>query len=162
MSASKQAAVEPQTLDIGYVSLFVGLRLNELVLDELLAAGFHGIRHAHGYVFQHLLGGAMAISELGRHLGVTQQAASKTVAELIGLGYLEDADAPDARVRRVALSERGHAAVHQARAIRAAYQRRLTKKHGPELARACRILAAVLEDLGGAEAVRTRKVRAPR
>lgn len=162
MSAPQEMPVEPQGLDIGYLSLFVGLRFNELVLGELLEAGFRGIRHAHGYVFQHLLAGPMAISELGRHLGVTQQAASKTVAELIGLGYLEDAESADARVRRVALSERGHAAIEAARSIRARYQRRLSKKHGPELARACRLLAAVLDDLGGAAAVRTRKVRAPR
>lgn len=162
MTLQKPPSAEPAALDIGYVSLFVGLRFNELVLEALLAAGYAGIRHAHGYVFQHLLAGPMAISELGRHLGVTQQAASKTCAELTALGYLEEASSADARVRRVALSERGAQAIEKARSIRAGYERRLIKKHGPEVARACRLLAAVLEDLGGAEAVRTRKVRAPR
>lgn len=109
-----------------------------------------------------MLTGPLAISELAGHLGVTQQAASKTVAELIELGYLEQVSSLDARVRRVALSERGHAAIDKARSIRAVYQRRLIKKHGGEVARAGRLLAEVLEDLGGAEAVRTRKVRAPR
>ena len=162
MSGVKQGPVALETLDLGYLSLFVGLRINELVLGELLAAGFAGIRHAHGYVFQHLVAGPMAITELARHLDVTQQAASKTVSELVGLGYLEGAESVDARVRRVALSERGRAAIAAARAIRARQQRRLTKKHGGEVARACRLLSEVLEDLGGAEAVRTRKVRAPR
>ncbi|MET0791839.1 MAG: MarR family transcriptional regulator, partial [Polyangiaceae bacterium] len=75
MTAPKQPSAEPAALDLGYLSLFVGLRINELVLDALLKAGFAGIRHAHGYVFQHLLPGPLAISELARHLGVTQQAA---------------------------------------------------------------------------------------
>ena len=162
MSATKQPSADPEGLDLGYLSLFVGLRFNELVLEALLAAGFTGIRHAHGYVFQHLLADPMAVSELARHLGVTQQAASKSVAELTSLGYLEDTGSVDARVRRVALSERARAAIEKTRSIRAGYQRRLSKKHGTELARACRLLASVLEDLGGAEAVRTRKVRAPR
>ena len=162
MSTPQEPSAEPQALDIGYLSLFVGLRFNELVLDALLEAGFNGIRHAHGYVFQHLLLGPMAVTELAGHLGVTQQAASKTVAELEGLGYLEDTDSVDARVRRVALSARARAALQKTRSIRAGYQRRLTKKHGAEVARARGLLAAILEDLGGAQAVRTRKVRAPR
>ena len=162
MSAPKDPSAEPEGLDLGYLALFVGLRFNELVLDALLAAGFAGIRHAHGYVFQHLLAGPMAVTELSRHLGVTQQAASKTVAELTSLGYLEDAGSSDARVRRVALSERARAAIEKTRSIRAGYQRRLSKKHGAEVVRARRLLASVLEELGGAQAVRTRKVRAPR
>ncbi|MES1174761.1 MAG: MarR family transcriptional regulator [Myxococcales bacterium] len=162
MTSPKPPSAEPEGLDLGYLSLFVGLRFNELVLEALLAAGFTGIRHAHGYVFQHLLTGPLAVSELARHLGVTQQAASKSVAELTSLGYLEDTGSADARVRRVALTEQARAAIEKTRSIRAGYQRRLSKKHGAEVARACRLLASVLEDLGGAEAVRTRKVRAPR
>jgi DNA-binding MarR family transcriptional regulator len=162
MTAAKQPSAEPEGLDLGYLSLFVGLRFNELVLEALLDAGFTGLRHAHGYVFQHLLMGPMAVSELGRHLGVTQQAASKSVAELTSLGYLEDTGSADARVRRVALTEQARAAIEKTRAIRASFQRKLTKKHGSEVARARRLLASVLADLGGAEAVRTRKVRAAR
>ena len=162
MKAAKPPPAEPEGLDIGYLSLFVGLRFNELVLEALHAAGFDGIRHAHGYVFQHLLGGPLKVSELGRLLGVSQQAASKSVAELMQLGYLEDAGSADARVRRVALSARAQAAIQKTRSYRAAWSRRLQKKHGPALDQARALLASVLEEMGGADAVRTRKVRAPR
>lgn len=162
MKSAAPPSAEPEALDIGYLSLFVGLRFNELVLEALHDAGFEGIRHAHGYVFQHLMAGPLAVSELGRLLGVSQQAASKSVAELMQLGYLEDAGSADARVRRVALSDRAHAAIQKTRSFRASWMRRLEKKHGAAFDGARRVLAALLEELGGAEAVRTRKVRAPR
>ena len=157
------SAVELESLDLGYLALFVGQRMNEQVLEDLHAAGFTGLRHAHGYVFQHLLGGPRSISELAGLLEVTQQAASKSVAELEGLGYVEKTESEDARVRRVALSARGRASVEKARALREALQRRFERQHGARaVEEARRLLADVLTSLGGAEAVRTRKVRAPR
>lgn len=156
-------AVQLEALDLGYLALFVGQRVNEQVLEDIHAAGFTGLRHAHGYVFQHLLGGPRSISELAGLLEVTQQAASKTVAELESLGYVEKTESEDARVRRVALSERGRAAVEKTRAVRAGLQQRFERQHGARaVAAARRLLAEVLTSLGGAEAVRTRRVRAPR
>ncbi|NMO13824.1 winged helix DNA-binding protein [Pyxidicoccus fallax] len=152
-----------ESLDLGYLALFVGQRVNEQVLEDIHAAGFTGLRHAHGYVFQHLLGGPRSISELAELLEVTQQAASKTVAELEALGYVERTASEDARVRRVALSARGQAAVERTRALRAGLQKRFERQHGAAAVDAARkLLAAVLTSLGGAEAVRARRVRAPR
>ncbi|MFP2933847.1 MarR family winged helix-turn-helix transcriptional regulator [Pyxidicoccus sp. 3LG] len=117
----------------------------------------------HGYVFQHLLGGPRSISELAGLLEVTQQAASKTVAELEGLGYVEKTESGDARVRRVALSARGLAAVEKTRAVRSGLQKRFERQHGARAVEEARkLLADVLSSLGGAEAVRTRRVRPPR
>ncbi len=94
---------------------------------------------------------------------MTQQAASKTVAELEKLGYVEEAGSEDARVRRVRLSERGRAAVDKSRAVRAGLEERFKRAHGSRaVAEAHQLLADVLESLGGAEAVRNRRVRAPR
>lgn len=166
--AAKKARVDadttggPRELDLAYLGLFVGLRVNELVLDRLHAAGFEGIRQAHGYVFQHLLVAPRSVTELSELLGVSQQAASKSVAELTALGYLQDADAFDRRIRKVALSARGLACVRKARALRASLQRQLVRRHGAEVARTRHLLAAILSELGGLEAVRTRSVRAPR
>ena len=157
------AAVRLESLDLGYLALFVGQRVNEQVLEDIHAAGFTGLRHAHGYVFQHLLGGPRSISELAGLLEVTQQAASKTVAELESLGYVEKTESGDARVRRVALSARGQAAVEKTRAVRAGLQKRFERQHGARAVEEARkLLAAVLTSLGGAEAVRARRVRAPR
>ncbi|MCP3140123.1 MarR family winged helix-turn-helix transcriptional regulator [Pyxidicoccus xibeiensis] len=157
------ATVQLEALDLGYLALFVGQRVNEQVLEDIHAAGFTGLRHAHGYVFQHLLGGPRSISELAGLLEVTQQAASKSVAELEGLGYVEKTESGDARVRRVALSARGLAAVEKTRAVRAGLQKRFERQHGARAVEEARkLLAAVLSSLGGAEAVRTRRVRQPR
>jgi DNA-binding MarR family transcriptional regulator len=164
MSRRKQAEpVRLEELDLGYLALFVGMRMNELVLEEVHAAGFEGLRHTHGYVFQHLLTGARSISELAALLEVTQQAASKTVAELQQLGFLEPTASEDARVRRVQLSARGLAAVEKGRAVRAELQKRLERSQGRQAVEATRkLLADVLASLGGAEAVRTRRIRLPR
>lgn len=157
------AAVQPGSLDLGHLALFVGMRVNDVVLEELHAAGFMGLRYAHGFVFQHLLGGPRSISELAGLLEVTQQAASKTVAELEKLGYVEEAGSEDARVRRVRLSSRGQAAVDKGRALRAGLEERWKRAHGSRALEEARgLLADLLESLGGAEAVRTRRVRQPR
>ncbi|MDY7227963.1 MarR family winged helix-turn-helix transcriptional regulator [Hyalangium rubrum] len=162
----RRKAAEPvslETLDLGHLALFVGMRVNELVLEELHAAGFEGLRYAHGFVFQHLLGGARSISELAALLEVTQQAASKTVAELEKRGFVEQTASDDARVRRVQLSERGLAAVEKSRAARAELQQRFEQRHGRRAVdEARKLLSLVLASLGGTEAVRTRRVRAPR
>lgn len=154
--------VDPRTLDLGYLALFVGMRINELVLDQLHAAGFEGLRQAHGYVFQHLLVRPLGITELAQLLGVSQQAASKSVAELLALGFLQEASGDDRRVRAITLSERGLACVRKARSLRAAMERRLVRRHGAEVARTRHLLAEILSELGGVSAVRTRTVRAPR
>lgn len=142
--------------------MFVGLRVNELVSEHLEESGFSGLRNSHGYIFQHLLAGPVAVTERARALGVSQQAASKSVAELRELGYLEEAAASDARVRLVALSQRGHAAIAATRAFRKKLDRNMHRRYGDELARVRAVLASVLEDFGGAEAVRTRTLRAAR
>lgn len=156
-------AVELEALDLGYLALFVGMRVNEQVLEGLHAAGFTGVRHSHGYVIQHLLGGPRSISELAGLLEVTQQAASKTVAELTQLGLLEPVSSEDARVRRVRLSSRGQAVVDTSRTLRAELQQRFERTFGKRAVQDARkLLAQVLGSLGGAQAVQSRRVRLPR
>src|SRR5204863_3802125 len=97
--------VLPAALDLGYLAQFVGAAFASAVQERLAAEGFDGLRFSHGYLVQHLVEGERTIGELAERLEVTQQAVSKTVAELEGLGYLERlADAADARVRRVRLT----------------------------------------------------------
>jgi DNA-binding MarR family transcriptional regulator len=160
---TESSEVRLEELDLGYLALFVGMWVNERVMEGIHAAGFKGLRHAHGYVFQHLLGGPRSISELATLLEVTQQAASKTVAELEQLGFIEQTASEDARVRRVRLSARGLAAVEKSRALRAGLQERFERSYGKRAVEDARkLLAQVLASLGGAEAVRSRRVRFPR
>jgi DNA-binding MarR family transcriptional regulator len=156
--------VDPRDLDLGTLALFVGSAAASAVQEEMAAQGFTGLRVSHGYVFQHLVEEARTIGELAVRVEVTQQAASKVVAELEGLGYVERVPDPrDARIRRVRLTGRGRAAVAAARRARAAQEDRLAERVGRERVEECRaLLAELLDELGGAGAVRRREVRPPR
>jgi DNA-binding MarR family transcriptional regulator len=94
---------------------------------------------------------------------MTQQGASKAVAELETLGYVERfADPGDARIRRVRFTPRGWDALETARRIRAEVDARLDAAHGPErMADLRTLLAEVLDTLGGTDAVHRRSVRPP-
>jgi DNA-binding MarR family transcriptional regulator len=155
-----EAEIDPGQLDLVLAALFAGLALNERVTERIHAAGFPDLRFSHGFVFQHLVPGPLPVGELARRMDVSQQAASKAAAELERLGYLERVPEPaDARVRRLALSERGVAAVAAGRAARAAVAAEVEAGLGPRRAKALRgALLDVLDAAGGLEAVRGRRV----
>ena len=140
-----------------------GLALTTEALRRLHAAGYSDLRISHGFVVQHVVEAPVRIGDLATRMGVTQQAASKAVAELAALGYLErGADPADARVRRIGLSARGRAAVAATRAVRADIERELAAALGADRVEAARRTALdALEWAGGADAVRTRRVPAP-
>jgi len=89
--------------------LFSGFRS---IIDELHAElarrGHPDIRPAHGFALQAIgLGGATA-TEAGRRLGISKQAAGKTVERLAELGYVErSGDDADRRRKLVRLTPRG-------------------------------------------------------
>jgi DNA-binding MarR family transcriptional regulator len=153
----------PPQLDLGLSALFAGQAVAGIVRDRLEARGFAGLRFSHGFLVQRLLEDEQSIAALAGALGVTQQAVSKTVAELERLGYVRRrADPRDRRVRLVALTERGRQAVEAAREERAALEADLRERLGPRrVAAATRLLHEVLELHGAAAAVRTRRVRPP-
>lgn len=163
-----EGGARPEGLAVGelaltQLALFVGMAADESVLRGLRAAGFAGLRPSHGYLVQRLLAGPSSISELARGLGVTQQAVSKSAAELARGGYLTDAESDDKRVRRVQLSERGWACVEASRGLRGAIEAGLREAVGERaLEQAHRVLSEALTRLGGAEAVQRRRVRPPR
>jgi DNA-binding MarR family transcriptional regulator len=93
--------------------LFAGFRS---VIDELHAElavrGHPDMRPAHGFAMQAIgLGGATA-TEVGKRLGISKQAAGKTVDRLEELGYVQriDDDA-DRRRKTVRLTPRGISAL---------------------------------------------------
>src|SRR3954451_13240820 len=156
-------AFDLDALDLTLASLFAGQALNEAVRARLEAAGFSGLRIGHGFLVQRLIEGEQPVGALARDLGVTQQAVSKTVAELERLGYVERRAGPgDARVRLVALTERGWAAVEAGRAARAAVVAELRERLGPRrVDAAARVLREVIELHGARAAVRGRRGRPP-
>jgi DNA-binding MarR family transcriptional regulator len=162
--ATKDRPVDPRTLPFGTLALFTGYAVSDALLLDLKEHGHDGLRFSHGFVFQHLVEADRTIGELAERMELTQQAASKSVAELEELGYLERAPDPnDGRIRRVRLSKKGRATVDAGRAAQKRLMDRLTRKIGESRLRAAQeTLAEVLESFGAADDVRARKVRLPR
>ncbi|MEV5962493.1 MarR family transcriptional regulator [Kribbella sp. NPDC051952] len=155
---------DPADADLSLASLFTGWALADEVQRRLAADGFEDARFADGVVFQHLVGGPVTISTLAERLGVTQQAASKTVADLHGRGYVaRTADPQDARARHVVLTDRGQAVIAAARRHRAAVDSALREALGDERVEAARLLLVdAIKQLGASPALRARAVRPPR
>lgn len=99
--------------------LFGGFRA---IIDDLHAElarrGHPEMRPAHGFAMQAIgLDGATA-SEVGRRLGISKQAAGKTIERLEAAGYATRAgDAADRRRKLVLLTPRGIDALAQSAAI---------------------------------------------
>jgi DNA-binding MarR family transcriptional regulator len=154
-------------LGIGYLGLFLGQRMNEVIIAQSRRGGYPQMRESYGYVIQHLVGKdgrvARTGSELAHRMGVSQQAASKAVAELVRLGVVRivpPAEGADRRAKLVQLTDIGWHGVTEARRARERLERQLEKKLGT--ARYVSIRAALRECLGlmgGLERIRNRKVR---
>jgi DNA-binding MarR family transcriptional regulator len=91
------------------VRLLLGFRL---LLDDLHAElarqGHPDARPLHGFVFQAIGPDGTTAAELGRRLGVSKQAAGKTIDSLEQLGYVRrEPDRRDQRQKIVVLTERG-------------------------------------------------------
>ena len=99
----------------------------------VVARGFDDIRPTHGYAFVRLAPDGATTGELAEHLGVTKQAASQLVEELVRKGYVERLPHPrDARARLIVLTERGWACTRAADAAAADTVRPWTETLGPD------------------------------
>jgi len=89
--------------------LFAGFRaLIDDLHAELARRGHPDVRPAYGFAMQAIGVHGATASEIGRRLGVTKQAAGKTVDRLERLGYVERVDDPaDARRKLIRLTPRG-------------------------------------------------------
>ncbi len=156
-------AVNPASLDIATLAWLTGSAANDYLLERLHRIGHQGVRTSHGYVIQHLIDGGPTVTELAAHLGVTQQAASKYVRELEGLGYVQRAaDADDARVRRLSLTERGHELVADSRQARTELESALVERAGAgAVTQAGTVLSHLLDLVHGTDGVTRRATRPP-
>jgi DNA-binding MarR family transcriptional regulator len=99
--------------------LFGGFRS---IIDELHAElgrrGHQDMRPAHGFAMQAIGFGGATATEVGRRLGISKQAAGKTVERLESLGYVRRAsDGADRRRKLVRLTPRGIEALTLSAAI---------------------------------------------
>ncbi|MCN9240632.1 MarR family winged helix-turn-helix transcriptional regulator [Streptomyces sp. RY43-2] len=99
--------------------LFAGFRtLIDGVHAELARQGHPDARPAHGFALQAIGPDGAAASDIARRLGISKQAAGKTVDRLVALGYAERSDDPaDARRRLVRLTARGRDVLARSAAI---------------------------------------------
>ncbi len=76
--------------------------------EQLADAGHPGARPIHGFALQAIGPDGVTVTELGRRLGVTKQAAAKTVAGLVNLGYVHRGAHPtDQRAAVIKRAARG-------------------------------------------------------
>ncbi|MFY4719616.1 MarR family winged helix-turn-helix transcriptional regulator [Streptomyces sp. LaBMicrA B280] len=94
--------------------------LTQRIHEGVVARGFADLRPAHGFAFARLAPDGATVTELAAHLGVTKQAASQLVDEVVRRGYAERRSHPgDARARLIVLTERGRACTRAAEAAAA-------------------------------------------
>ena len=159
----KSSSVDLESLDLAYLALFVGHRVNEMVVVKAKAKGHENVRESHGYVIQHLIDRERSITDLARRMEVTQQAASKSVTELIRLGVVESAPAKDRRAKLIRLTKRGMESVNDAWAVREKIDRQLSKALGQKNYRRVKEnLLVCLKELGGTKRIEARRVREPK
>ena len=116
--------------------------MNDHLHTRLTELGREPLRPAHGFAFRYLSDRPATAVELAAHLGVTKQAASKTVSELEEWGYLRrEAHPTDKRAYVLVLTERGHEYVRLASELWGEAEQKLATVIGPER------VAAIAEDL---------------
>lgn len=133
--------------------LFGGFRsLIDELHTELRDQGHPDVRPVHGFAMQAIgLDGATA-SEVGRRLGVSKQAAGKTIDRLEQLGYAtRTVDEHDGRRKVVVLTEPGLDMLRRSAEIFESLRARWARTVGPDRQRA---LEADLRKVVGAHAYR--------
>lgn len=147
-------------LDLVSAVSILGPATDRWVLDRLRDKGFDHLRPAHGYVIQRLITGPQTTVELAASLGVSQQAASRSAAEVVTAGYVErTVDESDGRRQPLVLTERGTAMIEASRSIRATLTARLAAAAGADQAETARqVLLVWITELGLATAVARRSV----
>lgn len=84
----------------------------EEVRVELARAGHPDLTVANEFAIQAINDGAGSAADLARALGVSRQAAAKTINSLEGLGYVtRTSDDEDARRKHLAVTDHGYEAI---------------------------------------------------
>ncbi|MBM7491979.1 DNA-binding MarR family transcriptional regulator [Micromonospora luteifusca] len=100
---------------------------------ELAREGHPELRPLHGFVLQAVGVDGTTATELGQRLGISKQAAGKTVDRLVAVGYLERIDDPrDARRRLVRVTPRGADGLRRSAEIFDRLRERWAETLGPE------------------------------
>jgi DNA-binding MarR family transcriptional regulator len=120
---------------------------------ELAKQGHGQARPIHGFALQAIGPDGATVSELGRRLGVTKQAAAKTAAGLEDVGYISRRPSPDdARATVLTRTPRGEEMLNLSAAIFERLRRDWVRRLGAQQVQAIEDgLAAVVTSSGGAK-----------
>ncbi len=114
--------VVPANADLPLLLLAAAAEITQAVHAGVTAAGFTDIRPTHGFAFVRMAPDGATVGEIAEHLGVTKQAASQLVDELVSKGYADRNPHPrDARARLITLTDRGWACTRAADAALAEF-----------------------------------------
>jgi len=92
--------------------------LADAATKELERRGYPDVRPAHEFAMRGIAAGAGNASALGRRLGISKQAASKTIALLQERGYVtRDHDSSDARKKQLEITALGLQMLNEGEAI---------------------------------------------
>lgn len=155
--------MEPEDIDLPTLTALAGGGVVRWLLGQLDGEGLPGVKPSHGYVIQRLVDAEPTIGALAEALGMSQQGASKQVADLERLGYVERVVvAGDQRARRVRLTPAGREVLEAGRRARVRLEQQLVDRVGAEAVAAARVaVAALLDVVGLDERVRSRSVPVP-
>lgn len=120
--------------------------------DELAEQGHPGLRPVHGFALQAIGDEQITTVQLAARLGVSKQAAAKTAASLLTLGYVERTrDPSDARARPLVVTDSGRDLLRRSARSFATLRSELVGQVGARDVRALEQGLATLAGWGGGE-----------
>lgn len=118
--------------DLPLLLLAAAAEVTDAINHGVAAAGFTDIRPTHGFAFARMAPDGATVGEIAEHLGVTKQAASQLMDELVKKGYAARNPHPtDSRARLITLTERGWACTRAADAAAAQFTQHWAAVLGP-------------------------------
>ena len=141
--------MDAEALELAMRTLSIAAQIIERIQQSMARRGYPDVRPAHGFAFVRISAGDASTLDVAEHLGVTKQAASQLVEQLVARGYVErTVDPDDARRRPLRLTARGRACTRAAEASAAEAVRPWSAQLSPDGTR--RLLSALRRiDAGG-------------
>lgn len=116
--------------------------------DHLHARGFEGFTARTGWVIRSLGDEPCSLRDLADRMGLSSPGALKAIDPMVAHGFLERASTKDRRVRAVAVTEHGRAAIAEARAFHAMFEQQVADMIGEEAAAQTRLAMEALVERG--------------
>lgn len=112
--------METESIELAVYVLDAASQVIDRIQQGMDERGYTDIRPAHGFAFVRISAGDATTVDVAEHLGVTKQAASQLIEQLVQRGYVTRMQDPsDARRRPLALTRRGRACTRAAEACAA-------------------------------------------